>query len=155
MWQRCVFSINWGNPQKYVGFSSLFTLRFDFSFFFSSWQYCLPTEFVLQYIFWGRISDEIPFGFLPCVLSKWCFPRCFLCRCPFYCLSIQCFTGNLSICDFCFWRRCSYSIWQLSVWDVWFLLAIFQQAFWEKLFMQPGWSSIKDWCLYSFFWIFF
>lgn len=146
MWQRCVFSMNWENPQKYVGFSSLFTLRLDF----------LPDSVVFQlslfcstFFSWGRMSAEILFGFPPCVLCKWCFPRCSLCRCPFYCMSVQCFTGNLSICDSGFWRRRSYSIWQLSVWDVCFLLAIFQQAFWEELFMQSRWASGKDLCCHS------
>lgn len=118
-WQRCVFSVNWENPQKSVGFSSLFTLRLDF----------LPDSVVFQLSlfgntvsFWGRMSAETLFGFPP--RWKWCFPRCFLCRCPFYCMSVQCFPGNPSVCDSGFWRRRCYSIWQLSVWGACFLLAI-------------------------------
>lgn len=156
MWQRWIFSVNWENPQKYVGFSSFFTLKI-WLFFFPSWQCCLPTEFVLQYIFWRRILDEILFGCLPCVLNKWCFPRCFLCRCPFYCMSIQCFTGNLSICDFWFWRRCSYSIWQLSVWEVWFLLMIISTSLLRETFHAARMIIHKRLLLAftDFFWIFF
>lgn len=148
MGQRFIFSMNWENPQKYVGVSSLFTLKDFTSFFF------LPDNVVFQLsLFCNTFFEEESqmrffLAFFHVFSVSGAFPDASCVGAHFIvCL----FSALLSICDFCFWRKCSYWLWQLSVWDMWFLLAIFQQAFWEKLFMQPGWSSIKVLAFTDFF----
>lgn len=129
---------------------------FDFFFFFfPSWQVVFQLSLFCNTFFEEESHMRFFLAFFHVFSVSSAFPDASCVGARFYCMSIQCFTGNLSICDFCFWRRCSYSLWQLSVWDMWFLLAIFQQAFWDKLFMQPGWSSIKVLAFTAFFWIFY